>query len=62
MKMRRVRLSDRQKAELEQQYLLNPNWTAEMISKLADRLILGRTKVYKWLWDRRKKIEQMKTN
>jgi len=30
-------------------------WTSSRISAIAKRLSLGRTKVYKWTWDRKKK-------
>ena len=40
---------------LEGEYQRNSNWNTEQISRLAKRLSLPRTKVYKWSWDRRKK-------
>jgi hypothetical protein len=42
---------------LEVEYSKNPNWSTVDITALAKRLDLGRTKVYKWSWDRKKKIE-----
>ena len=41
--------------ELEREYEINPNWSNQKIGELSTRLGLGRTKVYKWNWDRKKK-------
>ena len=53
-KIRRRRLNSEQALVLEQEYLRNPQWSTARITSLAKRLRLGRTKVYKWSWDRKK--------
>ena len=54
-RLRRRRLTPQQIAFLESQYQRDPVFTSMRISQLAKQLNLGRTKVYKWTWDRRKK-------
>ena len=49
------RLNAEQQQILELEYQKQQNWGTEKIKELANRLNLGRTKVYKWNWDRRKK-------
>ena len=40
---------------MEVEWQRNLAWTSSRISSIAKRLGLGRTKVYKWTWDRKKK-------
>ena len=51
----RRRLTQEQIDVLESEYLKDPVWETKQITKLARRLKLNRTKVYKWHWDRKKK-------
>ena len=44
-----------QTAAMEVEWQRNLAWTSSRISSIAKRLALGRTKVYKWTWDRKKK-------
>ena len=55
IKQTRKRLTRTEMQVLEQEYLINPNWTTMRINTLAKKLRLCRTKVYKWGWDRKKK-------
>ena len=49
-------MTEEQKELLEREYERNPtNWSTADINRLADRLGLNRTKVYKWHWDHRKR-------
>ena len=43
---------------LENQYQQGVNWGTNQITFISQRLRLDRTKVYKWLWDRRRKDTQ----
>ena len=36
-------------------YLKDQDWSQARVSEIAEKLGLGRTKVYKWHWDRKKK-------
>ena len=40
---------------LETEFQYSANWSKSKISELAVRLSLKRAKVYKWLYDRRKR-------
>ena len=40
---------------LEREFQKDPNWDSEKLQSMANMLNLGRTKVYKWHWDRLKK-------
>ena len=53
--MRRRRMTAEQTAAMEVEWQRNLAWTSSRISSIAKRLGLGRTKVYKWTWDRKKK-------
>ena len=53
--IRRRRLTREQIALLETEYVRDSNFSSSRITALATRLQLGRTKIYKWSWDRRKK-------
>ena len=52
--MTKKRLTEDEKEILEQEFQKNPNWGKVTIRKLAERLDLDRTKIYKWNWDRKK--------
>ena len=54
-KVRRRRMTAEQTAAMEVEWQRNLAWTSSRISSIAKRLGLGRTKVYKWTWDRKKK-------
>ena len=54
-KMRRLRMTAEQTAAMEAEWQRDLTWTSSRISSIAKRLGLGRTKVYKWTWDRKKK-------
>jgi hypothetical protein len=49
------RMDNEQEAVLFAEYDRDSNWTNSHVDKLASRLGLTRTKVYKWNWDRRNK-------
>ena len=51
----RQRLTKEQSELLEIEFQRDPNWTTVKIKVISDRLQIGRTKVYKWGWDRKKK-------
>ena len=53
--MRRRRMTQEQTAAMEVEWQRDLAWTSSRISAIAKRLGLGRTKVYKWTWDRKKK-------
>ena len=44
-----------QTAAMEAEWQRDLTWTSTRISSIAKSLGLGRTKVYKWTWDRKKK-------
>lgn len=50
------RLGQHQKALLEEEFLLQPNWTREKISLLAKLLKAERKKVQKFYWARKKQF------
>ena len=55
-KKRRQRLTYEQSFVLEQEFLKNPDWSSRnFLTKLAKRLCLQKSKIYKWNWDRKKK-------
>ena len=54
-KMRRRRMTAEQTVAMEAEWQRDLAWTSSRISSIAKRLGLGRTKVYKWTWDRKKK-------
>ena len=41
--------------QLKIEYQKNPKWTREYVIKLAEKLNLTTTQVYKWQWDQSKK-------
>lgn len=55
----RMRLSEVVVGILEAEYLRNPNWTSSEMYALADRTGLKKVKVYKWMWDRKKKESKL---
>ena len=48
---RRKRLTYDQKQHLLSQFNLNPNWSMAEIEKIAAKLGMQKSKVYKWNWD-----------
>ena len=54
-KKRRFRMTRDQLVALEAEWYANSNWTRERVTEIARRFGIGRTKVYKWGWDRKKK-------
>ena len=54
--IRRRRLTREQTDFLELEFQHDANFTSSRISRLANQLQLGRTKIYKWSWDRHKKF------
>ena len=49
----RIRLSQDQIAFLELEFQKDANFSSTRVTKVAERIGLPRTKVYKWTWDRR---------
>lgn len=62
--IRRRRLTREHIALLEAEFRRDSIFSSSRITALATRLQLGRTKIYKWSWDRRKKhiAEQQQRN
>ena len=54
-KWRRRRLSKSENEFLEKEYQKDPNWDVAKKKWLSAKLGLGRTKIYKWNYDRRKR-------
>lgn len=44
-----------QYCELEEHFARSHNWTQSEITSIAASVAMERTKVYKWLWDRKRK-------
>ena len=61
-KRRRARLKKEQKAILEQELSLKPNWDTNDTRRIAEKLGINRIKVYKWHYDQKKakKVTQIK--
>ena len=55
-RLRHARLSREQREILENEYQKDSNWNTQRISLMARRLQLKHTKVYKWVWERKKKL------
>ena len=53
--IKRASLTPSQLKSLECAYRRNPNWSKKYLKRLALRLGLDRTKVYKWHWDRKRR-------
>ena len=49
----RIRLSQDQIAFLELEFQKDANFSSTRVTKVAERIGLPLTKVYKWTWDRR---------
>jgi len=49
------RMNKEQQAVLKAEFARDYSWSNALVDKLAERLGLTRTKVYKWNWDRRNK-------
>ena len=56
-KRRRRRMTKEQSQILESEFMRDHNWSTAKIKAIAERIQLGRVKVYKWSWDRKKKEE-----
>jgi len=41
---------------LEEEFSLNPHWSNDDVDKIAKKLKLSKSKVYKWNWDQKKKL------
>lgn len=41
---------------LKSEFNLNPNWTDEKIDEIGNMTNLNKYQVYKWNWDKRKKL------
>ena len=54
-KRRRTRMTKEQIQILENEFQRDHNWSTAKIKEIAVRVQLGRVKVYKWSWDRKKK-------
>lgn len=57
-KLRRIRLNFNQLTILEQEFSRNADWDRAIVTRLATRLNMTNTKVYKWHWDRVRKEQQ----
>jgi len=53
---KRFRKNRDQMEQLKIEYEKNPKWTREYVIKLAEKLKLTTTQVYKWQWDQTKKV------
>lgn len=51
-----TRLTHEQHEFLLARFKQNPNWTADYVEELAHQLGCKPKKVYKWNWDRKKKV------
>ena len=56
---RRNRMTLAQSHLLEIEFQRDPNWTNARVKAIAERMQLGRVKVYKWGWDRKKKENRL---
>ena len=54
---RRMRLKPDQVAVLEAEFQRDSSWRKEQTYALADRLKMKRLKVYKWGYERKKKVD-----
>ena len=56
-KRRRQRLTNEQHEILEFEFEKNPDWSDKVFMKqLSKRLHLSKSKIYKWNWDRKRKM------
>jgi hypothetical protein len=55
-KKRRQRLTKEQESILEHEFQKNMDWCTKVQAKLAKRLGMRVSKVYKWQWDRKKRF------
>ena len=61
---RRRRKTSKQMLVLEAEYARNPWWSRSLVANLSKMLQLSEAQVYKWNWDKRKKLmsEEQKVN
>ena len=52
----RSRLNYEQTRQLEAEFERNANWSPPFVTMLAERVGLKRSKVYKWAWDRKRRM------
>jgi hypothetical protein len=43
---------------LNSHFVLDEEWSLELVERLAEDLVLEKDQVYKWNWDKRKRIRK----